>query len=552
MDPLGTVQFVLGTINYLKTEVDKVRENKHECKRLCSHAGALSRLIKTEFKGGVPSNVQRRLSKLANTLHDLSGTIGELAEGSWLKRTIARNGISSQIQQAYRDISETVQELNLGLLIDLSRFQRENDDARRKDEERARRQFERILQKETDVLQVLQIQKGQIQEALLCLDRYIRILPRSIERRLFEDSRSALLHRTRSPRVVPDEFMITSFDVIIFYDQKLGEGGFAKVYEADWQGTRVAVKKLDENVDPAIIQREIDVWKRLRHPHVLQFLAACTVSEPSFLVCSLKTNKDIMKYLLRNPKADRTQLLYHASLGLSYLHSNNIVHGDLKGANILVDEHGTACIADFGLSKIKMYSTIVSRRAHAAGGTLRWMSPESMISGVSTLNSDVYSFGMTMYEVYSGSPPFEASPDSSLLSIVYERGIRPARLDGALRHNVGLSETIESIMVRCWRQAADERPSAIDVSRRMARLLSIPLQQGAEPVKRDLSHSSIVQVVSSSVENSLPDPLPRHVQTTKRECTVKTKDIVRDFLNLVRNGRVCGIGVNGLKKPTQG
>ena len=65
MDPLGTVQFVLGTINYLKTEVDKVRENKHECKRLCSHAGALSRLIKTEFKGGVPSNVQRRLSKLA-------------------------------------------------------------------------------------------------------------------------------------------------------------------------------------------------------------------------------------------------------------------------------------------------------------------------------------------------------------------------------------------------------------------------------------------------------------------------------------------------------
>ena len=46
--------------------------------------------------------------------------------------------------------------------------------------------------------------------------------------------------------------MITSFDVIIFYDQKLGEGGFAKVYEADWQGTRVAVKKLDENVDPAV------------------------------------------------------------------------------------------------------------------------------------------------------------------------------------------------------------------------------------------------------------------------------------------------------------
>ena len=46
--------------------------------------------------------------------------------------------------------------------------------------------------------------------------------------------------------------MITSFDVIIFYDKKLGEGGFAKVYEADWQGTRVAVKKLDENVDPAV------------------------------------------------------------------------------------------------------------------------------------------------------------------------------------------------------------------------------------------------------------------------------------------------------------
>ena len=138
------------------------------------------------------------------------------------------------------------------------------------------------------------------------------------------------------------------------------------------------------------------------------------------------------------------------------------------------------------------------------------------------------------HQVYSGSPPFEASPDSSLLSIVYERGIRPARLDGALRHNVGLSETIESIMVRCWRQAADERPSAIDVSRRMARLLSIPLQQGAEPVKRDLSHSSIVQVVSSSVENSLPDPLPRHVQSenSRQRSTTNVKSIPSTALKI--------------------
>jgi serine/threonine protein kinase len=84
---------------------------------------------------------------------------------------------------------------------------------------------------------------------------------------------------------------------------------------------------------------------------------------------------------------------------MAYLHSKNVIHGDLKGTNVFIDDSGKACIADFGLGRIKANAT---SRTVTKGpvGTLRFMAPEQM-EGNSIKASDMYSFAMTMYEVSS-------------------------------------------------------------------------------------------------------------------------------------------------------
>lgn len=155
----------------------------------------------------------------------------------------------------------------------------------------------------------------------------------SPERRLYERSLHAMQRRSGGVSTIPDEFVITSLDVVIHRDKKLGEGGFAQVFKADWQGITVAVKTLDRSIPTAVkdtptllkvkyfsfilqmFQKEINVWKNLRHPNILQFFGACAVADPPFAVCAYKSQGNAMTYLQNNPSADHCKLVSSATFG---------------------------------------------------------------------------------------------------------------------------------------------------------------------------------------------------------------------------------------------
>ena len=82
--------------------------------------------------------------------------------------------------------------------------------------------------------------------------QYMETLPQSFERSFLERGMHAMQRRSGRIKIVPDQFVITSLDVIIKYDHKLGEGGFAQVYEGDWKGTKVAVKVLESGISTAV------------------------------------------------------------------------------------------------------------------------------------------------------------------------------------------------------------------------------------------------------------------------------------------------------------
>ncbi|KAF8177072.1 kinase-like domain-containing protein [Mycena galopus ATCC 62051] len=210
-------------------------------------------------------------------------------------------------------------------------------------------------------------------------------------------------------------------------------GAFADVYKERFRDNWVALKRLrvfqtdgDENLQiRRKFYREALIWKNLDHDSVLPFLGVDSESFPGFLcMVSPWMDRGPVVSSKGGPETDRVPVLMHEiAVGLQYLHSQNVVHGDLRGANILLDDHGHIRLTDFGLAVFADGPLAPTNR----GGSTRWMAPELLDPesyGLEvfqrTFASDIYSFACVCLELYTGKPPFAEifSEGAVLLKVV--------------------------------------------------------------------------------------------------------------------------------------
>ncbi|KAF9778179.1 kinase-like domain-containing protein [Thelephora terrestris] len=246
--------------------------------------------------------------------------------------------------------------------------------------------------------------------------------------------------------------------------------GFADVSIGEYLGLPVAIKSLGVRGrdDPKTFKglcREIICWKHLSHTNILP-LFGVSVSEDRChfsILTEWMPNGNVIRYARSNPKANRLKLLAEVMSGVTYLHELKIVHGDLKGANILVDVTGTARVADFGLmTMIDMSTAILSGTAVSSGGTHGWMSPELLdpsrfgANGRPTRESDCYALGMVIYEVLTGLRPFHHLIAPTPVPAVM-RGERPIKPFDA--ESLGFSDTLWRLVQSCWGESSADRPT---------------------------------------------------------------------------------------------
>ncbi|KAJ6585723.1 kinase-like domain-containing protein, partial [Mycena capillaripes] len=202
--------------------------------------------------------------------------------------------------------------------------------------------------------------------------------------------------------------------------------------------------------------REALVWKDLDYRHILPFLGIDRDTFPTTfcMVSPWMEHGTIVNYLRAHGHAHVDKLLYEIIQGLEYLHSRNIIHGDLKGANILIDEDWSARLTDFGLS---IFSDATSTTTGNRGGSLYWMAPELLDPSAKfafTRATDVYAFGCVCFELYTGRPPFSDLPEpAAFMKII--NGERPKRPSG----DPTMSETIWHQVTECWAQSPLARPT---------------------------------------------------------------------------------------------
>ncbi|KAJ8090807.1 hypothetical protein PM082_024988 [Marasmius tenuissimus] len=162
-------------------------------------------------------------------------------------------------------------------------------------------------------------------------------------------------------------------------------------------------------------------------------------------------NGDLVNFLKRNPKCNLDRLLYQIIQGVDYLHSQGVVHGDLKGKNVLIDENYNPRLADFGLT---IFTEATMQTTSGFGGTLRWMAPELLSGQRRSPSSDIYAFACVCIEVYTGSVPFSDTRAEPQVIIQISQGTRPARPEKMT------SDSLWRIVRHCWRTDKDARPKS--------------------------------------------------------------------------------------------
>ncbi|CAN8294940.1 unnamed protein product [Cochlearia groenlandica] len=263
------------------------------------------------------------------------------------------------------------------------------------------------------------------------------------------------------PQVLDDadvgECEIPWNDLVI--GERIGLGSYGEVYNADWKGTEVAVKKfLDQDFSGdalAEFRREVRIMQRLRHPNVVFFLGAVT-RPPNLSIVTEFLPRGSLYRILHRPKSQideqrRIKMALDVAMGMNCLHTSTptIVHRDLKTPNLLVDNNWNVKVGDFGLSRLK-HNTFLSSKSTA--GTPEWMAPEVLRNEPSNEKCDVYSFGVILWELATLRLPWRGMNPMQVVGAV---GFQNRRLEIPKE----LDPVVGRIILQCWQTEPNLRPS---------------------------------------------------------------------------------------------
>nr|BBF89232.1 putative HA-tagged protein kinase domain of putative mitogen-activated protein kinase kinase kinase [Oryza barthii]BBF89238.1 putative HA-tagged protein kinase domain of putative mitogen-activated protein kinase kinase kinase [Oryza barthii] len=236
-------------------------------------------------------------------------------------------------------------------------------------------------------------------------------------------------------------------------------GSCGTVYHALWYGSDVAVKvfsKYEYSEDMILtFRQEVALMKKLRHPNVILFMGAVASLQRLCIVTEFLPRGSLFRLLQKNAgKLDprrRVHMAIDIARGMNYLHNSSppIVHRDLKSSNLLVDKNWTVKVADFGLSRLKLETFLTTKTGK---GTPQWMAPEVLRNEPSNEKSDVYSYGVILWEIATQKIPWD---NLNTMQVVGAVGFMDHRLDIPSDVDPQWASMIES----CWDSDPQRRPS---------------------------------------------------------------------------------------------
>ncbi|XP_032874052.1 muscle, skeletal receptor tyrosine-protein kinase isoform X2 [Amblyraja radiata] len=286
----------------------------------------------------------------------------------------------------------------------------------------------------------------------------------------------------------------------IEYVRDIGEGAFGRVFQAraphllqQETSTMVAVKMLKEEASPdmqADFQREAALMAEFDHSNIVKLLGVCAVGKPMCLLFEYMAHGDLNEYLRKRSSitartfrsgtsfaewsagsaadppplscADQLNIAKQISAGMTYLSERKFVHRDLATRNCLVGENLVVKIADFGLSR-NIYSADYYKANENDAIPIRWMPPESIFFNRYTTESDVWAYGVVLWEIFSsGMQPY--------YGMAHEEVIYYVRDGNILSCPEHCPPELYNLMRLCWSNMPSDRPSFASIHRILERM----------------------------------------------------------------------------------
>ncbi|CAE6445998.1 unnamed protein product [Rhizoctonia solani] len=265
-------------------------------------------------------------------------------------------------------------------------------------------------------------------------------------------------------------------------------GGFGDVYRGALRtGDRVAIKYLrmlvtaDDSGEKQLKRtaHELYIWSKCRHVNILELIGVAQHNNQIAMVSPWMENGNMNWYLNQHPLTDRYSLCSQIADAVAYLRNNGIVHGDIKGANILVSGDHVPKLTDFGSSNIRKYTLGFTTSTTGPHTTLRWTAPEIFMEETKhTFEGDVYALGMTILEAFTESIPYEDLLDVAVMRRLMQR-VHPERPQRCIPIGDRSSDLLWNVITSCWDKHPQNRPLALQVRDKLKAII-----QPQKPVRR--------------------------------------------------------------------
>ncbi|KAI9206547.1 uncharacterized protein BJ171DRAFT_11440 [Polychytrium aggregatum] len=271
-------------------------------------------------------------------------------------------------------------------------------------------------------------------------------------------------------------------------------GGFGEIHTADYNGFKVAVKKIHgvtttEKV--TTLRKEIDLWWNCRDLGILTLVGAYIQDGGGVMVSEFMKNGSLDKYLRQHQTSieEKLRWMFQVACEMQYLHSKDMVHGDLKPSNVLLNSDFNAVMSDFSTARYKRETTPTEATKTIGAplsGTYAFIAPEiskDNFQGGYTKSSDVFAYGVMLYVVLKNCGPLWLASDNRPMSAhrmltLIEDNKRPDRFEG-------IPHDIWALIEHCWHQEPQHRPTFVQIVPRLEhyrRLTNIPTKPTPPPV----------------------------------------------------------------------